>query len=880
MLRNRLLWWLALPILLVAVASWSFSFALQAGWLRHSLSARLTATFGRPVEVAHFGFTILGGPQFEADSVTVSEDPRFGQEYFLRADRLTARLRLGALLHGRMEFDRLSLSRPSLNLVRSANGEWNVQTWLPPTDAQMPIHVYGPPAELAAHASQIDIDAGRINFKKGAEKLTFALVDVSGSLNLQSTGRWYLDLQAQPMRAAVILQRSGTLHMQGTVGGTSTRLQPADLRLSWQSASLADAARLARGTDYGLRGVLDADFSAHISRADEGAVGSRWKIQGGLRFQGIHRWDLAGHPDNPAVNVKLTAVLHPGESRLEIDHWLLEAPHSNLDGDSNIDWSHGFNPEVRLLASSVGFPDLVTWSRAFFPSRTEDLDMSGTAALEGKFSGWPLRIEDLNVSSDGAFVRSNSGGLPPIRVGRVDAAWSHSSLVLEPVVVRLLSSAPTRVPRGAQSDPVSAALFHIDGVVGPVHAGDSLKEWPYRATISGQTARLQDVRAVLAALGRQFAPTWDVEGPASLLLVVSGALRPHTALVHGQLNVHNLRLMNSAMDQPIVVSAASVEFSPGERRVEIGGLQALDGSWKGYLQRKSDNENWTFDLSANRLDLEQLGHGLVQSRQGLLSWLLPFGGAAGLAPQAEAAIARISAQGRLHLDELAIGASRLDNLDATADLEHGNLTLRRARADLYGGRLSGEFRAQLGTELRYSFRGQVDRTDLSALAAITSIRHGFGGLGSGEIAFSAGGLGRQALLASLEGEGFLHVQDATVELPDLPSDSADTSFQEIAGNRFRNSTVSFRVENGQIRVDPWLLSGREKQLEIVGDIDFSRRLNLQVRSLSQLDRISSASESAGDADVWVLGGTLDAPQIVRQERVSAGNQTAVRTGRR
>jgi hypothetical protein len=384
---------------------------------------------------------------------------------------------------------------------------------------------------------------------------------------------------------------------------------------------------------------------------------------------------------------------------------------------------------------------------------------------------------------------------------------------------------------------------------------------------------------VLAALGRQFAPTWNVEGPASLLLVVSGALRPHTALVHGQLNVHNLRLMNSAMDQPIVVSAASVEFSPGERRVEIGGLQALDGSWKGSLQRKSENENWTFDLSADRLNLEQLGQGLSQGRQGLLYRLLPFGGAAGLAPEAEAAIARISAQGRLHLDELAIGASRLDNLDATADLEHGNLTLRRAQADLYGGRLSGEFRAQLGTELRYSFRGQVDRTDLSALAAITSIRQGFGGLGSGEIAFSAGGLGRQALLASLEGEGFLHVQDATVELPDLPSDSADTSFQEIAGNRFRNSTVSFRVENGQIRVDPWLLSGREKQLEIVGDIDFSRRLNLRVRSLSQSDRISSASEFASD-EVWVLGGTLDAPQIVRQERVSAGNQTAVHTGRR
>ena len=107
--RKRLLWWLIGPFVCVALASWSFSLALQGGWLRRSLSARLAATFGRPVEVAHFGFTILGGPEFEADSVTVGEDARFGQEYFLRADRLSARLRWAALLHGRMEFDRLSL---------------------------------------------------------------------------------------------------------------------------------------------------------------------------------------------------------------------------------------------------------------------------------------------------------------------------------------------------------------------------------------------------------------------------------------------------------------------------------------------------------------------------------------------------------------------------------------------------------------------------------------------------------------------------------------------------------------------------------------------------------------------------------------------------
>jgi hypothetical protein len=883
MLRKRLAWCLALPVICIVVASWSFSLALQGGWLRRSLSARLSATFGRPVEVARFGFTILGGPNLEAESVTVGEDARFGQEYFLRADRLTASLRWAALLHGRMEFDRLSLSHPSLNLVRSANGQWNVETWLPPANAQTSLQHARAPAEAPVLASRVDIDAGRINFKKGTEKLTFALVDVSGTLSLQGAGRWLLDLQAHPIRAAVVLQRSGALRLRGTIGGTSARLQPADLRLSWEGASLADAARLARGTDYGLRGLLDADFVARINRAESDEAGGPWKIEGGLRIQAIHRWDLAARPDNPAVNVKLKATWSPAASHVEMEHWLVEAPHSNLDGEASIDWSRGFDPEVSLLESQIGFPDLVTWSRAFFPGRAEDLDIAGSLGLDAKFVGWPPRIEDLNLEGAGGAVRSG-GKLVPIRIGPLHAFWSHSSLVLAPVAVHLSSPALSRGPRGTQAEALPDGVFHVDGALGPVHAAAALRDSLYRVTISGETGRLQDLRAAVAAFGWQFGSNWSVEGPASLQLVYTGALRRGTSLLHGRLDARNLRVTSGAINEPILVSAASVEFSPGERKVEIGGAQALGARWKGRLQRHVANADWTFDLSADRLDLEEVGREFGQNRQSLLYRLLPFGGSfagsPGLTPQTEAAIARISAQGHLQIDELALAAGRLQSLDAAVDLERGDLTLRRAQADLYGGRVSGEFRAQLGTELQYIFRGQVDRTDLSALAALTSIKNGFGGIGSGEVELAAHGLGRQALLASLEGEGFLHVQDAAIDLLDLPLNSTDTGFQDIAGDRYRSSTVSFRVDNGQIRVDPWLLSGRQRQLEIVGEIDFSRRLNLQVRSIPQAERVGPAAESPAGDDVWVLGGTLDAPQIIREERVSAGNQTVVHTGRR
>lgn len=872
---NRLLRWVAFSILYVIAASWLFSAALEGGWLRRSLEAKLAASFGRPVEVGHFGFSIFGGPQVRADSVTVAEDPRFGQEYFLRADQLAARLRWTALFRGRVEFNRLSLSHPSLNLVRNPDGQWNVQTWLPPAGGldSIPYHAE---AGVSAHGSQIQIDGGRINFKRGVDKLPFALLDLSGSLTLQGDGRWLLNLQGHPMRAAVTVQTPGTLQLRGTVGGTSSRLQPADLELSWEGASIADAARLARGTDYGLRGLLDADFGLHVE-GPGGITSGSWKIEGGIRLQGIHRWDLAGRPDNPAVNIKVTGTCYPAESRVEVERWFAEAPHSDLNGEASFDWSHGFNPDVQLLDSHIDFTDVANWARGFISGRGDDLELTGNVSAEARLVGWPLRVEDAQLDGTGATLRAGER-FAGMRIGPLHALWTHSSLVVAPLTVRLSGAPQLRLSR-AQPEAVSGGIFQVDGVVGPIARGAGLRDSHCKFMISGQTARVQDLRAAVGALGWQFAPSWSIDGPASLQLTYSGTLRPGTSSLRGQLQFSDLRITSTAIREPVTVAAANVEFSPDERRVQIFGARALGATWEGMVEKKRSNASWSFDLSAERMDLQDLGRDLGQTRRNLIYRLLPFGNSSGLTAETEAAVARISAQGHVRIHELGFAALRLEDLDALAQLDHGALLLRRAQVDLYGGRVTGEFRAQLGTELRYSFRGQVDRTDLSALAELTSMKNGFGGIASGELDLAAHGVGREALVDSLQGEGFLHVQEATIGILDLPVESADIEVPRISGNRFRSSTVSFRIENGHVRVDPWLLSARQRQVEIVGDIDFKRQVNLHVRSSSTGERVSSGPEPTSAGDLWVIGGTLDAPQIVRQERVTAGNQTPIRSGR-
>src|SRR5580704_5527507 len=132
MRKQRWLRWILIVAIALFAASAGLSRAMRTSRARTYLTAHLEASFGRPVEVGRFDFSLLDGARLEAHSVTVAEDPQFGNEYFLRAETLTAGLRWAALFAGRFEFGSLFLQRPSLNLVRDADGEWNIERWLPP----------------------------------------------------------------------------------------------------------------------------------------------------------------------------------------------------------------------------------------------------------------------------------------------------------------------------------------------------------------------------------------------------------------------------------------------------------------------------------------------------------------------------------------------------------------------------------------------------------------------------------------------------------------------------------------------------------------------------------------------------------------------------
>ncbi len=137
-------WWkLALTIVALLVAMQiGVSLLVRTHRMHAYLTSQLEMAFGRPVEVGRFAVQLLPAPRLDAEQVTVGEDPAFGNEYFLRAENLSAGLRWTGLLRGHFEFGTLSLSRPSLILVRNNQGRWNLERWVPPPKASAETHTH------------------------------------------------------------------------------------------------------------------------------------------------------------------------------------------------------------------------------------------------------------------------------------------------------------------------------------------------------------------------------------------------------------------------------------------------------------------------------------------------------------------------------------------------------------------------------------------------------------------------------------------------------------------------------------------------------------------------------------------------------------------
>lgn len=863
---------LALAALLLA--DLGLSSLLNRGPLRGFLASRLEAKFGRTVEVSNFSISLLGGPRLEANYFTVAEDPRFGQEYFLRAERLTASLRWRSLLRGRFEFGTLAFTRPSLNLVRIPTGQWNLESWLPaPSSAPAAVAPEGTAPEGRIY--RIEIDTGRINFKRGVDKHPFALVDVNGFVEQEAPGRWRLDLETSLLRAGVVVQEAGLLRLRGRIGGTAARLRPADLRIEWEDASLADVLRLVRGQDYGVRGrvSLEAVAQSGLTETAKPAAGfAPWSFRVTARLRGIHRWDLPPRSGDPSLNLLLEAGWKPEEASVELTRAELEAPGSSVSAAGFLTWaqppgerSEGKDFRLRFTAGGIALSDVLAWYRGFRPGVNDPAVLEGNAGVDLQLSGWPLRIERGVLAVDGAQLRV-PGLAAPVKLG------SRFLIKSERESIVLLATPLTFSP--AEESRRAADSLRVEGKLTPFPAPR------FELNLSGEASQLPQVLAAVSALGWTPFPGWGLEGSANLKLRWQGSFLPFAAQLLGTVDLRNVSLRVPFLSQPAQLVNARLELAPNGRRFTITSAQAFGARWSGVVGHKDGSAPWDFALTADRIETAEMAPWFAtQEAGGLLARIAPSAGPGA----AIGAVPMLRASGRVDVGQLSLRPLELRHVRAQVELEGDSpwrIRVTGAQADFYGGSVNGTLEVTGGRQPSYRFAGQFERVNLATLVSPTqTLAERFAGTASGELRLSASGVNRDALLDSLDGRGRLDVRSGEIRGLDLFGwvRSAVPDSRARAA-QFQSANGTFAVASRAVQIENLRLAAGAAELEISGTVDFLQTLDLRVRELPRAVASKSPAVPPPDSTGRAIRitGTLSAPQVAAQEEPAAAPAGAKR----
>lgn len=872
--------WIVIAFACLWLADAGISLLVRNSALKRHLTARLEAAFGRPVDVRSYAFSLWTGPELEAYAVRVGEDPRFGQEYFLRAESMKVRIRLSSLLLGRFELGTISLSHPSLNLVRNADGDWNLAEWLPlperaPNTGAEPAGISA--SKSAPRFQKIEVNGGRINFKRGDQKLPFAFVNVGGMLETEGPGRWRLDLVAVPERAAVIVQDPGMLHLAGHLGGTSSRLRPAGLEIDWNGASISDVLRLATDRDYGVRGTAGISVVARTQ-------GDRWLLGGNALLSQVHRWDLPLRDDNPSVSVVAHGRLDGSGSRLELTDARIEMLHSNASITGALDWTHsggtqefsaatartlwrprirssqaangGAGTDLHFVSDSIALSDLLEWARAFHPGIADGIAMGGYAVLDAKVGGWPPRVETGNFQlSRGALIGT---GIPSVRFGPLSVRYERD---------RQITLGPATVVVGA---PVNSCV--VEGSARP-------STGKFSVDARGSVANVHDVIAVAGELGWNVARGWNVAGPVHGDLrwqsVGNAEARTLSGSVEWGTQSEGVSLGAAFLNRPIEGIRARADLKPSSTRVSLSSAKAFGASWKGTLEHQLA-DGWKFSVSGDSLSAEELDRWLdPRWRESFLDRMLPFLNSR--APES-AALGSLHASGKVALDEFTLTRVAVRRVRGELTIDGHRIALANAAGQFSGGQLAGALQANFDVTPRYDTTMDFSGVDLGMLAAeFPALAGRLRGSASAKIRFVMRGAGRPDLLKSLECRGTAVASGLAVKNIDLANPDEKVARSETddpPGTVFSKASAAFSCVAAKIQLQDLMLIATGDAWNGAGSIDFARNLDVRLRAVSS-DAAEARPAKLAQGDnresrggvtptEYRVTGTLNSPRIVRE----------------
>ena len=305
-------------------------FVIDANRFRPEIESSLNSALNRKVDIGNIRLSILSGG-VTVENVSISDDPSFGTEPFLKAKSLSVNLELLPLIFSRaIHVTGLTIDQPSVTLLRSQAGTWNFST-LGPSQTQTK-SASAASSSSASSSSSSDLSVRSFSLKNGtmvigntganAKSHTYDQVNVKAS-DLSYTTQFPFELTART-------PGNGSLKLAGKAGP----LNPQDSATTPVNASVEVKNLDMKSTGFidpsaGIAGLLD--FSGTLN-SDGHTATSNGKIIA-THLQLVPAGSPAGQPVD--VDYEATYELKPQTGQLRRGNVHIGKATADLSGNFN-----------------------------------------------------------------------------------------------------------------------------------------------------------------------------------------------------------------------------------------------------------------------------------------------------------------------------------------------------------------------------------------------------------------------------------------------------------------------------------------------------------------------------------------------------------------
>jgi AsmA protein len=242
--------WVAIAVVALILILFILPFLIPVNKFKPTIEAKASDALGRKVELGNLSLSIFSG-SLGIDSISVSDDPKFGNAPFLTAGSVKVGVELMPLIFSQqVNVTNIEIVRPQVVMLRNPSGQWNFSS-IGGNSSSAP--------KSTSSGSSPTVSIGKLELKDGQitlgntnsqKRSVYTNVDVKAT-DVAMTNKF-------PAAFSMDLPGGGTMKIDGNVGPVDPKdasFTPQDVKLTVSNLNLASTGIL--DPKLGLGGLVD-----------------------------------------------------------------------------------------------------------------------------------------------------------------------------------------------------------------------------------------------------------------------------------------------------------------------------------------------------------------------------------------------------------------------------------------------------------------------------------------------------------------------------------------------------------------------------------------------------------------------------------------------